>query len=85
MTLTIELPPDVENKVRQQAEKYGQDITTFVLQAVNERLTKTRSFDEVCAPITQAVAASGINDEEFDSFFEEVRDEVWHEKHGKTP
>jgi hypothetical protein len=31
----------------------------------------------VCAPFAQAVEASGVTDEEFDCFFEEVREEVW--------
>ncbi len=40
MTLTIDLPPDVENTVRQQAAKNGQDVGAFVLQAVNGELGK---------------------------------------------
>jgi hypothetical protein len=44
-----------------------------------------RSFDEVCAPLVAAVAASGVGDDEFDRFFEEVRDEVWRDKQSKKP
>jgi len=85
MTLTIYLPPDLEQKLRQQAARSGQDVSTFVLQAVQEKIARTRTFDEVCAPFAQAVEASGISDEEFDRFFEEVREEVWQEKQGKRP
>ena len=54
-----------------------------MLQAVQEKMAKARTFDEICAPFVQAVEASGINDEDFDRFFEEVREEVWREKQGK--
>jgi hypothetical protein len=85
MTLTIDFPPDLEKIVRQQAARNGQDVGAFVLQAVNEKLAKARTFDEVCAPFAQAVTASGISDDEFDRFFEEARDEAWLEKQGKKP
>jgi predicted transcriptional regulator len=83
MALTIDLPPDLEKTVRQQAAKKGQDVSAFVVQAVNEKLAKMRSFDEVCAPLTQAITATGISDDELDRFFEEVREEVWQEKQSK--
>ena len=85
MTVTINLPPDIEKTVRQQAAKNGQEVDAFVLQAVNEKLAKLRSFDEVCAPIAQAIAATGISDDEFDRVFAEAREEVWQQKQGKKP
>jgi len=85
MPLTIDLPAELEKNVRQQAAKAGQDVTAFVLQAVNEKLAKARTFDEICAPFAQAVAATGISDDEFDRFFEETRDEVWRERQDKKP
>ncbi len=81
MTLTIDLPPELEQTVRQHAAKSGPDVKAFVLQAVKEKIAKTRTFDEVCAPFAQAVVATGMTDEEFDRFFEEV----WQEKQGKRP
>jgi hypothetical protein len=47
----------------------------------SERPLPLRSFEEVCAPIAHAVAESGMSDEELDAFFEEIRDEIWNEKH----
>jgi hypothetical protein len=66
MPLIIDLPVDLETTVRQQAAKNGQDVAAFVVQALHEKLAKARTFDEICAPFAQAVAASGISDEEFD-------------------
>jgi hypothetical protein len=85
MTVTINFPPDLEKTVRQQAARNGQDVDTFVLQAVNEKLAKERTIAEICVPMAQAIAESGISDEELDQFFEEAREEVWQEKQGKKP
>jgi hypothetical protein len=85
MTLTINFPPELEKTVRQQAAKSGQDIDAFVIQAVNEKLAKARTFAEICAPFADAVAASGMSEDEFDNFIEEMRNEVWQAKQGKTP
>jgi hypothetical protein len=38
--MTITIPPELEKSVRQQAAKAGQDVTTFVVEAVTERLAK---------------------------------------------
>lgn len=84
MTLTIDLPSDLERTVRQQAARRGQDVSGYVLQAVQEKVAKARTIAEICQPIANAVAATGITDQEFDEFFEEARNEVWQEKQGQT-
>lgn len=83
MTVTIDLPPELENNLHQQATRSGQDVKTFVLQAVQEKIARARTFDEICAPFVRAVEASGITDEEFERFFEEAREEVWREHKGQ--
>lgn len=83
MTVTIDLPPELERALLQQAARSGQDVTSFVLQAVRDKIAKARTFDDICAPFARAVDASGIADEEFNRFFEEVREEVRQEKQGK--
>ena len=80
MTFVIDLPPELEEKLQQCANQSGQDVKSFILQAVQEKIAKAPTFDEICAPFVQAVAASGMTDEELEGFFEEVRDEVWQEK-----
>jgi hypothetical protein len=84
MTMTIDLSPELESAVRKQAARNGQDVGAFVLQAVQEKIARARSFDEICAPFARAVEASGITDDEFDCFFEEAREEVWQEKQGRA-
>jgi hypothetical protein len=46
MTLTIDLPPERENTVLQRAAQQGQDISTFILQAVQEKLARAPHLDE---------------------------------------
>lgn len=84
MTVTIDLPPELEQVLQQQAARSGQDVSAFVLQAVKEKIAKARTFEEICAPFARAVEATGMTDAEFDRFFEEVREEVWQEKQGKA-
>jgi predicted transcriptional regulator len=83
MTLTIDLPAELEKALRQQAADTGQDVRAFVLQAVREKIARARPFDEICAPFARAVESTGITDEEFERFFEEAREEVWQEKQGR--
>lgn len=84
MTVTIHLPTDLETSLRQHAARSGQEIGEFVLQAVKEKIAKADGLVESCGPFADAVAASGVSDDEFDEFFEEVREDVWQEKQGKT-
>jgi hypothetical protein len=85
MTVTIHFPPELEESLRQYAARSGQDVSKFVLKAVEEKIAKARTFEEICSPFAEAVAATKVSDEEFDRFFGEVRDEVWQEKQGKKP
>lgn len=55
MTLTINLPPDLEKSVRQQAAKNGQDVSDFVLQAVNDKLAKTKPVEAPTQPVPAPV------------------------------
>jgi hypothetical protein len=80
MSVTLDLPPDLETTIREHAAQSGQDVRGFVLQAVREKIARVRTFEEICAPFAHAVGAAHVTDEEFDRFFEEVREDVWREK-----
>ena len=45
MTLTIDLPPALENDVRQQAARRGQKVSEFVVRAVEAQLAQVRTGD----------------------------------------
>jgi predicted transcriptional regulator len=85
MSVTINLPPELEESVRELAARSGRDVSAFVVRAVEEKIARERTFEEICAPFAEAVQAAGMIDEDFDRFFNEVREEVWRERQGEEP
>ena len=47
MTVTINLPTELEKRLLEQAAKSGQDVGTFVLQAVQEKIAKVTTIEEM--------------------------------------
>lgn len=79
MTLTINLPKDVGAALADKAKKSGRGATEFVEDLVTKEVTKP-SLDEILAPFRREVEKSGITDDEFDEFVEEIREEIYQEK-----
>ncbi len=83
MTITIDLPPDVEASVKTQAAKEGlplEDYVTSLVQEGTQRrdridLLAEKSFDEILAPIRRNFEDSGMSDEELDDLFTTARKE----------
>ena len=81
MTITIDLPPDVEESVKTQAAKEGlplEDYVTALVQEGTKRrdridLLAEKPFDEILAPFRRNVEDSGISDEELDGLFTDAR------------
>jgi hypothetical protein len=84
MTLTIELTPDQESRLRERAARQGQDPADYARALIDRGLTLP-SLDEVLAPIRQDFAESGMSEEELESLIEGARDAVYREKHGSKP
>lgn len=84
MTITISLPPEVEESVKSQANKEGQPLEDYVESLVEEGsrrrdridLLAEKSFDEILAPFRQSVEDSGMSDEALDALFTEARKEA---------
>lgn len=84
MTITIDLPPDVEASVKTQAAKEGlplEDYVTSLVQEGTQRrdridLLAEKSFDEILAPIRRNFEDSGMSDEELDGLFTNARKEA---------
>jgi hypothetical protein len=84
MTITIDLPPDVEESVKTQAAKEGLTLEDYVKSLVQEG-TKRRDridllaekfFDEILAPFRRNVEDSGMSDEELDDLVSTARKEA---------
>ena len=84
MTITIDLPPDVEASVKTQAAKEGLPLEDYVTSLVEEGtkrrdridLLAERPFDEILAPLRRNVEDSGVSDEELDALFTGARKEA---------
>jgi hypothetical protein len=84
MTITIELPADVEESVKTQAAKEGlplEDYVTSLVQEGTQRrdridLLAEKSFAEILAPFRRNVEESRMGDEELDDLFTNARKEA---------
>jgi predicted DNA-binding protein len=84
MTITISLPPEVEEAVKSQANKEGKPLADYVESLVEEGskrrdridLLAEKSFDEILAPFRRNVEESGLSDEALDALFTEARKEA---------
>jgi len=92
MTITINLPSEVEESVKSQAAKSGLALEDYVKSLVEEGtkrqnridLLAEKSFDEILAPFRQNVEASGMSDEQLDILFSEARKQVSRAKKERT-
>lgn len=83
MSVTIELPSDIEATLRERLLRSRQNVSAFVVEAVREKLSRIRTLDEVCAPFAKSVAASGASDDELDQVFEDAREKVFQDKQSR--
>jgi hypothetical protein len=93
MSITIQLPPEIEEKLRRRAAESGQTVDGYVRQIVEREVLGTNGdrpaaapprlpSDDALAPFRKEVADSGMTDDELLKLFEEAREEVYQEKHG---
>ncbi len=88
MTITIDLPSEVETKIKAQASNDGVKVEDYVKTLIKEASDRReqieknseKSFDEILAPVRKGFWESGMSEDEILEFFEEVREEVWQEK-----
>ncbi len=88
MTVTVDLSPEIEAKIKTQAEKGGvkfEDYVKSLLEEASIRREKLaalseKSFDEILAPVRKGFQESGLSEDELTELFEEVRGEVYQER-----
>ncbi len=92
MTITISLPPEVEESVKSQAAKDGVPLDDYVESLVEEATRRrnridvpaAKSFDEILEPFRRSVEASGISDDDLDDLFRGARKEVSRARKART-
>ena len=80
MTVTLELNPDIERALFQKAISRGIDVDLYLKRLVERDLRRRPSLKEVLEPFRREVEESGISDDEFDQFVEEIREEIYQEQ-----
>jgi hypothetical protein len=84
MTITINLPSEVEESVKSQAAEHGLPLENYVASLVEEGTRRRdmidtlaeKSFDEILEPFRRSVEASGITDQELEVLFSKARKEA---------
>lgn len=84
MTITIDLPASVEEKLRAHAAATGKKIETVVVEAVEAKLTLSKiSLREILAPIHDDFKKSGMSEQELDHLIQESIAETRAARHSK--
>lgn len=84
MTITIDLPPEVEESIKTQAAKEGLPLEDYVTSLVQEGtkrrdridLLAEKTFDEILAPFRRNVKENGLSEEDLDDLFTTARKEA---------
>jgi len=71
-THQIELSDELERKLRERAAAAGTDADTFIVQTIEEKLQAPKSFQEIFAPLQDALADSGETPESLDQTFQDL-------------
>lgn len=83
MTLTLELPAELERRLARQAAADGTTVAAAAVALLEKSAPPEKTFAEIVAPFAAEFEASGMTEEEFDALIEEARQEVWEEQQRK--
>jgi hypothetical protein len=83
----MSLSPEQERRLAQRAAQAGQEIATYVHHLIDRDLV-AENLDTVLVPVRREFEQSGMTDDDLSTLVEEVREDIWRDKHGrpsKTP
>ena len=80
MTLTIELTPEVEQKLAKKAMAKNCAVADYVENLIEKDIDQFKTLDEIFAPVRQEFKEQGITEDEFDDLIYQARREVYAEK-----
>jgi hypothetical protein len=83
MIITIRLSDEEQRRLAERAARNGRDVADYVHLLIERDIQEPAAVDQALAPFRGQVEASGMTDDALADFFEEVREEVWQEKHGR--
>src|SRR6476659_2995586 len=82
MTITISLSPEQEKRLAERAAQAGQEVAAYVYQLIDHDI-QAESLDAILAPVRRNFEQSGMTDDDLAALVEEVREDIWREKHGR--
>jgi hypothetical protein len=82
MTITINLRPEQERRLAERAARAGQDVAAYVHHLIDRDIDE-ESLDAILAPVRRNFEESGMTDDDLAALVEEVREDIWREKHGR--
>lgn len=82
MILTLELKPEVEQKLAKKAMAKNCDVADYVENLIEQDLDKQKTLDEIFAPFRQHTET--ISEEEIDDLVKQARREIFVEKNKKS-
>lgn len=84
MTLTIHVPKNVGAILEEKAKSNGKDVVEYVEDLIEKDIDRSKTLDEILAPIRKNFSESGMTEEELDELIESERQSMWEENHGEA-
>ncbi len=84
MTVVLELKPEIEEALQKKARDNGFEVNGYLEKLIEKDIDRTKTIDEILAPVRQEFEESGMTEDELDEFIEEIREEVYQEKSGNS-
>ena len=82
MTITIHLSSEQERRLAERAAQAGQGIDAYVHHLIDHDI-QAESLNAILAPVRRDFEQSGMTDDDLAALVEEVREDIWREKHGQ--
>ena len=73
---------DWERRLAERAARAGQDVASYLHHLI-DRDIDLESLDAILAPMRRNFEESGMTDDDLAALVEEVREDIWREKHGR--
>ncbi len=80
MTLTIDLKPETELKLKNKALAKGFEVADYVENLIEKDIDPRKTLDEIFAPVRQEFKEQGMTEDELDDLIYQARREVFAEK-----
>ncbi len=87
VTVEVGIPKEVMARLTARARACGRGVSEYLRGLIEQDLAAgprrpSPTLDEILAPVHEDFERSGMTEDELYDFLEELREQVWQEKHG---